>query len=88
MNTLKKNKSDFLKHLSEGVCSAVLVDADEGVKEQEELGLAVHGGVVGVVWISHPGGFILIYEYFDFFLLLGTGMSVHRHQVQVKSSQI
>ena len=40
------------------------VEVQEGVKEQGELGLAVHGGVVGVVGASHLGGFFLIYEYF------------------------
>ena len=30
------------------------VEGEEGVEEQGELGLAVHGGVVGVVGISHP----------------------------------
>ena len=40
------------------------VEVEKGVEEQGEL---VHGGVVGLVGIGHPGGFILIYEYFDLF---------------------
>ena len=54
-----------------GGSGSTSVEVEEGVEKQGELGLAVHGGVVAVVGISHPGRFILIYEYFDFFSSLG-----------------
>ena len=63
------------------------VEVQEAVEEQGELGLAVHGGVVGVEGISHPRGFILIYEYFDLFSWALVCQSISRQINQSSISQ-